>query len=111
MVNLYGELIMEEFQGATQFSRQERNKVLKQIDVLNAHLNKARREMLFGKIDPADFKIMKAECEKEISTLERTMTQLPHDTKTIEGIVKRGLDNLMRLDEHFENGTVKEKRE
>jgi hypothetical protein len=45
----------------------ERNKVLKQIDVLNEQLNKARKEMLFEKIDPADFKIMKVDCEKEIN--------------------------------------------
>jgi site-specific DNA recombinase len=111
MVNVYGELIMEEFQGATQFTRQERNKVLKQIDVLNAQLNKARREMLFERIDPADFKIMKAECEKEVSSLERQITQLPHDTKTVEGIVQRSLASLMQLGERFENGTIKEKRE
>ena len=67
--------------------------------------------MLFERIDPADFKIMKAECEKEVSSLERQITQLPHDTKTVEGIVQRGLENLMRLDERFENGTIKEKRE
>jgi hypothetical protein len=36
MVNVYGELIREEFQDATKFSRQEGSKVLKQIDVLNA---------------------------------------------------------------------------
>jgi len=44
--------------------------------------------MLFERIDPADFKIMKAECEKGISALERQITQLPHDTKTVEGILK-----------------------
>jgi hypothetical protein len=54
---------------------------------------------------------MKAGCEKEISAFERQITQLPHDTKTVEGIVKRGLNNLMRLNECFENGTIKEKRE
>jgi hypothetical protein len=43
---------------------EERTTVLKQIDVLNDQLNKARREMLFEWIDPADFKIMKADCEK-----------------------------------------------
>ena len=111
MVNVFGELIMEEFQDATRSTRQERNAVLKQIDVLNAQLNKARREMLFERIDPADFKIMKTECENEISTLERKISQLPHDTKTVEGIVKKGLDNLIRLDERYENGTIKEKRE
>ena len=67
--------------------------------------------MLFEKIDPADFKIMKAECEKEISSLERTVTELPHDTKTVEVIIQRGLENLILLSERFENGTVKEKRE
>ena len=36
---------------------------------------------------------------------------MPHDTKTIEGIAKRGLDNLIRLDELYENGTIREKRE
>jgi site-specific DNA recombinase len=111
MVNVYGELIMEEFQDATHFSRQQRNKVLKQIDVLNSQLNKARREMLFERIDPADFKIMKVDCEKEITALERQITQLPHDTRTIEGITQKGLTNLMQLDQMYENGTIKEKRE
>ncbi len=50
--------------------------------------------MLFEKIDPADFELMKADCEKENSTLERKIIQLPHDTQTIEGINKKGLDNL-----------------
>jgi site-specific DNA recombinase len=111
MVNVYGELIMEEFQEATHFSRQERNKVLKQIDVLNGQLNKARREMLFERIDPADFKIMKVECEKEITALERQITQLPNDARTIEGITQKGLNNLIQLDQLYENGTIKEKRE
>ncbi|WP_431215172.1 recombinase family protein [Puia sp. P3] len=111
MVNVYGELIMEEFKDATYMSRQERNKVLKQIDVLNDKLNKARRKMLFEEVDPADFKLMKTDCEREINALERQVTQLPHDTKTIEGITKKGLSNLILLDQLYENGTVREKRE
>jgi site-specific DNA recombinase len=111
MINLYGQLIMEEFKEATYHTRMERNKVLKQIDVLNEQLNKARKEMLFERIDPADFKIMKADCEREINTLERKIVQLPNDTRTIEAMSEKGLDNLIRLDELFENGTVKEKRE
>jgi len=111
MVNVYGELIMEEFKEATYHSRQERTTVLKQIDILNDQLNKARMEMLFERIDPADFKIMKADCEREINALERKITQIPHDTRTIEGITKKGMDNLIRLDELFENGNIREKRE
>ena len=111
MISVYGELIMEEFAEATSNSRQERSRALKQIDVINSRLNKARTAVLYERIDPADFKIMKAECEQEIVALERQMTQVPHDTKTIEGIAKRGLDNLIRLDELYENGTIREKRE
>ena len=111
MVNVYGELIMEEFRDSTSVFRQERNKVLKQIGVLNDKLNKARKEVLFERIDPVDFKIMKVECEKEINSLEAQITQMPHETKTIEGITQKGLNNLIHLDQLYENGTVKEKRE
>jgi site-specific DNA recombinase len=111
MVNLYGQLIMEEFKEATYHTRLERNKVLKEIDILNEQLNKARKEMLFERIDPADFKIMKVDCEREINTLERKIVQLPNDTRTIEVMTEKGLDNLIRLDERFENGTIKEQRE
>jgi hypothetical protein len=52
---------------------------------------------------------MKADCEREINTLERKIVQLPNDTRTIEAMSEKGLDNLIRLDELFENGTVKEK--
>lgn len=55
--------------------------------------------MLFERIDPADFKIMKADCEKEINTLERKIVQLPNDTRTIEAMSEKGLDNLIRLDD------------
>ncbi len=53
---------------------------------------------------------MKAECEKEIAALERQITELPKDTKTVERITQKGLDNLIRLDQLYENGTIKEKR-
>jgi site-specific DNA recombinase len=111
MINIYGELIMEEFREATSGARHERNTVLKKIDVVNDKLNKARMAVLYERIDPADFKIMKAECEKEIAALERQITELPKDTKTVERITQKGLDNLIRLDQLYENGTIKEKRE
>ena len=75
MISVYGELIMEEFAEATSNSRQERSRALKQIDVINSRLNKARTAVLYERIDPADFKIMKAECEQEIVALERQMTK------------------------------------
>ena len=73
MVNVYGELIMEEFKEMTYHTRHERNKVLKQMEVIGAQLNKARKEVLHEKIDAADFKIMKVESEKEINVLENKM--------------------------------------
>jgi hypothetical protein len=66
---------------------------------------------LHEKIDAADFKIMKVESEKEINLLESKIIQLPNDTRTIENITRRGMDNLISLDERFEKGTVKEQRE
>jgi site-specific DNA recombinase len=111
MVNVYGELIMEEFKEMTYHTRHERNKVLKQIEVIGAQLNKARKDVLHEKIDAADFKIMKVESEKEINVLESKIIQLPNDTRTIENITRRGMDNLISLDERFEKGTVKEQRE
>jgi hypothetical protein len=80
MINIYGELILEEFREATSGPRHERNTVLMKIDVVNDKLNKARTAILYERIDPADFKIMKAECEKEIAALERLITELPKDT-------------------------------
>jgi len=59
--------------------RQERNLVIKQIDVINGRLNKARSAVLYERIDTAGFKIRKAECEQEIVALERPMTQVPQE--------------------------------
>jgi hypothetical protein len=89
MINMYGELIMEEFREATSGPRHERNTVLKKIDVVNDKLNKARTAILYERIDPADFKIMKPECEKEIATLERQIAEISKDTKTVERSLRK----------------------
>ncbi len=110
-VEIYKELVIEEFKDVTKHSRNERNHILKQITDLNDRLNSARKEVFFERIDPVDFKIMKADCERAINELERRLVAMPKDTKSIDDLVHKGISNLMHLDVLFENGTIKERRE
>ena len=111
MAELYKDMILDEFKRCTKSATSEQRMVVKQIEQLNEQLNKARMDMLYRRIDADDFRVMKTEAEKEIRSLERKLSLIPKDTKTVEGIVQRGMKNLISMEQLYENGSTKERRD
>ncbi len=111
MVEMYKQFIISEYGNMTKYHRDERNTTLAQINELNDRLNKARQKLFVEQIDPADFKLMKADCETAINELERRLVGITsNNPKNIDNLVDKGVDNLMKLDYLYEAGTIDEKR-
>ena len=63
------------------------------------------------KIDPEDYNLMKAEYNAVISKLEKEIGNVEDDRANIEQLTNSGLENLIKLGETFENGTLADSRE
>ena len=111
MVEMYKEFIISEYGDMTKYHRDARNTALTQINELNDRLNKARQKLFMEQIEPADFKLMKADCENAINELERKLVGMSsNNPKNIDNLVGKGVDNLMKLDYLYQAGTIEEKR-
>lgn len=65
--------------------------------------------MANAQIEPIDFREIKASCTATIEKLEAKLNSLAKETD-LQGLLKQGLEQLLRLDYLYENGTNREKR-
>ncbi|WP_205513033.1 hypothetical protein [Longitalea arenae] len=63
------------------------------------------------KLDPDDFRELKAECTTKINELEAKLTGLSQKGNNIDGLLNKAISNLSALDILYEEGTITEKRQ
>lgn len=111
MVEIYRKILSSEYSDMTKYNQDEKTNTLNQIKVLSDRLNSARQKMFMDLIDPADFKIMKVDCEKAIEELERRLVGMSSSRlKSIDDLLQQSFENLLQLDSLYINGDVEAKR-
>ena len=108
---LYTAVLLEAYREHTGVVANEKKKSLEQIAVYEKKLSVARNLLVTEKIDPEDYNLMKAEYNAVISKLEKEIGNVEDDRANIEQLTNSGLENLIKLGETFENGTLADSRE
>ena len=108
---LYTAVLLEAYREHTGVVANEKKKSLEQIAVYEKKLSVARNLLVTEKIDPEDYNLMKAEYNAIISKLEKEIGNVEDDRANIEQLTNSGLENLIKLGETFENGTLADSRE
>lgn len=108
---LYTAVLLEAYREHTGMVANEKKKSLEQIAVYEKKLSVARNLLVTEKIDPEDYNLMKAEYNAIINKLEKEIGNVEDDRANIEQLTNSGLENLLKLGETFENGTLADSRE
>ncbi len=62
-------------------------------------------------LEPADFREMKAEYTTKLEKLEAKLSATNHDKLDFNGLLTKGVNNLLKLDYVYETGDIEKKRE
>ncbi|WP_347053569.1 hypothetical protein [Flavobacterium olei] len=107
----YETTLLEGYREHTGVVAGEKKKSLEQIAVYEKKLSVARNLLVTEKIDAEDYNLMKIEYNAIISKLEKDIGNVEDDRASIEHLTTTGLENLLKLGEAFENGTLANSRE
>lgn len=102
--------ITEGFRDQSRALNDDKKKILAQLDEHQKRLSKARELLLTGDIDPWDYKTMKNDSEKKISTLEAQLSQFASNTENVDKILDKALYNLSRVHILYRDGELADKR-
>ncbi|ARS35698.1 hypothetical protein [Pontibacter actiniarum] len=90
-------------------THQARHKTLVRVKELEQRIAHARDLVASAQIEPVDFREIKTACTATIEKLEAKLSALARETD-LQGLLKKGLEQLLRLDYLYENGSNREKR-
>lgn len=108
---LYTAVLLEGYREHTGVIAGEKKKSLEQIAVYEKKLSVARNLLVAEKIDAEDYNLMKIEYNAVISKLEKDIGNVEDDRVSIEHLTTTGLENLLKLGEAFDGGTLADSRE
>lgn len=108
---LYAAVLLEAYRNHTGFVSSEKKKALEQIAEYEKKLSSARNLLVTEKIDVDDYNLMKNEYSTIIQKLERQLSEVSDDRGSIEQLMNKGIDNLLRLGEALEKTSLTEARE
>lgn len=81
------------------------------IAVYEKKLSETRNLLVTEKIDAEDYNLMKIEYNAIISKLEKDIGNVEDNRASIEHLTTTGLENLLKLGEAFDGGTLADSRE
>jgi site-specific DNA recombinase len=89
---------------------EKKRKLLEQIKDYEVRLGNARDLLLTLKIDPDDYKMIKDDYNERITNLERELSAVVTDKHSIEGLLVKGVDNLIMLNDSYADIDLSDKR-
>ena len=108
---LHKKVLGEALQIVTKDQRTQQKTMIQQIRGLNERVTKGRELVLSGDLDGVDFKVIKAESEKQIAVLEAKLNAIPDDKESITTTMNRAVDNFAKLDKAYNAASTVKKRE
>jgi site-specific DNA recombinase len=76
----------------------------------NKWISKARELLLYDAIEPVDCKIIKSECEREVSWLEVKLTSVSSQNEDINRLFEKACKILEQLDTLYPNSTIQRRQ-
>ena len=110
MVEAYKFILNKTYKLRTSTVGNEIKEISEQINKASSDIIKARNLLLNEEIEPGDYREIKIEREKIISTLESKMIDLSREKLNIEPLLNKAFTALSQLDELYLLADVKTKR-
>jgi len=107
---LYTALLYETHRELVNSAGEQKRRILEQIKDYEVRLGNARDLLLSLKIDPDDYKMMKDDYNERITNLERELSLAVNEKNSIEGLLVKGVDNLIKLNETYLDRDLSDKR-
>ncbi|MEO3406848.1 hypothetical protein AAFN85_23225 [Mucilaginibacter sp. CAU 1740] len=114
MGELYKEVILDLYNGGSDYFRTERKNYITQITENNNRITKARELLLSDDISGSDYKTIKAEAEEKIMILEARLNDFIANTAVtvdIYNLVYKAVENLKKLDLLYLNADIGHQRD
>lgn len=107
---LYSSLLYETHRDLADNAGELKRRLLEQIKDYELRLSNARDLLLTSKIEADDYKLMKEDYSLRITNLERELSSIVKDKHSIESLLVKGVDNLIKLNETYVNRDLADKR-
>ena len=111
MTEVYKITLAEAWNDQTNHLQNDRKQVLAQIKDFEEKLSYIRDLLSSKQLDPEDFREMKSEYSSKLEKLEVKLSACDDNQVSIDQLLNRGLDNLLKLDYIYETGDIEKKRE
>lgn len=107
---LYTSLLYETHRELANSAGEMKRRLLEQIKDYELRLSNARDLLLTSKIDPDDYKLMKEDYAVRITNLERELSNVVKDKHSIEMLLDKGIENLIKLNRAYADMDLSEAR-
>lgn len=111
MKEVYTAVLNEEFKSITKSQRGDIKQVKEALEKVNTELGNARKLLLNNEIEPSEYRLIKSDYEKKITSLESRLIELSKQTNNIEPLLNKAISMLSCLDTLYEIGDNKTKRD
>ncbi len=111
MTEVYSAVLQDEFKTKTKSQREDIKQVKEALEKANIELSNARKLLLSNEIEPSDYRSIKGDYEKRITSLESRLIELSKETNNIEPLLNKAITTLSSLDMLYEKADNKGKRE
>lgn len=109
--DIYQLTLREAWHDQTKHIHDERREISKQISDLEARMAYLRELLSTQKIEPEDYRKMKAEYSEKIDKLIAKLAGCSQNHVDIDGLLNTGIKNLINLEDLYKNGDITKKRE
>jgi site-specific DNA recombinase len=113
VVDLYKLIISNTYKKQSSQQQNGSKQIVVDMNKLNERIGKARDMLLAGDLDPADYRIIKADCEEKINRLEAKLAEATHIsiTVSIDKLIEKAVSSLSQLDILYTKADITGKRQ
>lgn len=98
---LYSSILYETHRDLANNAGEQKRRLVEQIKDFELRLSNARDLLLTSKIEADDYKLMKEDYGARIANLERELSTVTKDKHSIEELLVKGVDNLIKLSDSY----------
>ena len=110
IITLYKTVLLQIYEQATGDQNNNVGHLKKQLNDYHVKITKARELLLSGGLDGSDYKIIKGDCERQVSIIEGKLVQLSEKNEGIGPLLEKAMKNVSRLPEIYQNADIQGKR-
>ncbi len=110
VLTLYKSILIEVYEQAIGNEKNDIITLKKQLNEYYIKITKARELLLSGDLDGSDYRIIKGDCERQVSIIEGKLVQFSGRNDGIGALLEKAMKTASRLTEIYESADIQGKR-